>query len=107
MEESNAPPQAAEADPNAEDFVIGGNDVDAARVKEAEIAQAEIEREQEEWREENKAEIDAAAEKEKIKWAFMGTVSIGRVVEYRSRTGNYSVPAVVNCCTSSIYQPGV
>jgi hypothetical protein len=37
----------------------------------------------------------------------MGSVSICRMVEYRSRTGNYSVPAVVNCCVDSIYQPGV
>jgi hypothetical protein len=34
-------------------------------------------------------------------------VSICRMVEYRSRTGNYSIPAVVNCTTDSIYQPGV
>lgn len=34
-------------------------------------------------------------------------VSLGRIVEYRSRTGNYSVPAVINCTTNSIYQPGV
>jgi hypothetical protein len=34
-------------------------------------------------------------------------VSIGRVVVYRSRTGNYSVPAIVNCTLDSIYQPGV
>lgn len=33
--------------------------------------------------------------------------SIGRVVVYRSRTGNYSVPAIVNCTVDSIYQPGV
>lgn len=34
-------------------------------------------------------------------------VSIGRIVVYRSRTGNYSVPAIINCTTTSIYQPGV
>lgn len=33
--------------------------------------------------------------------------SICRMIEYRSRTGNYSVPAVINCCVDSIYQPGV
>lgn len=33
--------------------------------------------------------------------------SIGRVVHYRSRTGNYTLPAIVNCTTDSIYQPGV
>lgn len=33
--------------------------------------------------------------------------SIGRVVVYRSRTGNYSVPAIINCAVDSIYQPGV
>lgn len=37
----------------------------------------------------------------------MGKVTICRMVEYRSRTGNYTVPAVVNCTTQSIYQPGV
>lgn len=34
-------------------------------------------------------------------------ISIARMVVYRSRTGNYSVPAVVNCTADSIYQPGV
>lgn len=34
-------------------------------------------------------------------------ISIGRTVIYRSRTGNYSVPAIVNCTVDSIYQPGV
>lgn len=29
-----------------------------------------------------------------------------RAVLYRSRTGNYTVPAVVNCTTQTIYQPG-
>jgi len=37
----------------------------------------------------------------------MGTPTIGRMVVYRSRTGNYSIPAVVNCTIGSIYQPGV
>lgn len=35
------------------------------------------------------------------------SISIGRIVSYRSRTGNYTVPAIVNCTTDSIYQPGV
>lgn len=34
-------------------------------------------------------------------------VTIGRIVSYRSRTGNYTVPAIVTCTTDSIYQPGV
>lgn len=33
--------------------------------------------------------------------------SIGRIVLYRSRTGSYTVPAVINCTTATIYQPGV
>lgn len=33
--------------------------------------------------------------------------TIGRIVIYRSRTGNYDVPAIVNCTTETIYQPGV
>src|SRR5215471_4856507 len=33
--------------------------------------------------------------------------TICRMVVYRSRTGNYSVPAVVNCTSDSIYPPGV
>lgn len=34
-------------------------------------------------------------------------IQIGRVVTYRSRTGNYDVPAIVNCTVNTIYQPGV
>lgn len=33
--------------------------------------------------------------------------SIGRIVHYVSRTGTYTLPAIVNCARSSIYQPGV
>lgn len=33
--------------------------------------------------------------------------AIGRVVHYVSRTGNYTLPAMVNCTLDSIYQPGV
>lgn len=33
--------------------------------------------------------------------------TLGRIVWYRSRTGNYTVPALVNCTVNSIYQPGV
>jgi hypothetical protein len=33
--------------------------------------------------------------------------SIGRIVIYRSRTGNYDVPAIINCTTDTIYPPGV
>lgn len=33
--------------------------------------------------------------------------SIGRIVIYVSRTGNYELPAIVNCSLDSIYQPGV
>lgn len=34
-------------------------------------------------------------------------LQIGRIVHYRSRTGSYTVPAIVNCTQDSIYQPGV
>lgn len=34
-------------------------------------------------------------------------LAIGRVVIYRSRTGNYDVPALVNCTQDSLYRPGV
>lgn len=34
-------------------------------------------------------------------------ISVGRVVIYRSRTGDYAVPALVNCTTETLYQPGV
>lgn len=33
--------------------------------------------------------------------------TIGDIVIYRSRTGDYETPAIVNCTTASIYQPGV
>lgn len=33
--------------------------------------------------------------------------TLGRIVHYVSRTGNYTLPAIVNCCLKSIYQPGV
>lgn len=33
--------------------------------------------------------------------------SICRIVVYRSRTGNYSVPAVVTATEDSLYRPGV
>lgn len=34
-------------------------------------------------------------------------ISIGRVVLYRSRTGNYSVPAIVAATQDSLYRPNV
>lgn len=34
-------------------------------------------------------------------------LNIGRVVIYRSRTGNYDVPALVNCTQDTLYRPGV
>lgn len=34
-------------------------------------------------------------------------LAIGRVVVYRSRTGNYDVPALVNCTQDSIFPRGV
>lgn len=33
--------------------------------------------------------------------------TLGRIVIYRSRTGAYDVPAIVNCTPESIYPPGV
>lgn len=33
--------------------------------------------------------------------------SIGRVVVYRSRTGNYSIPAIITATTGTLYQPNV
>ena len=34
-------------------------------------------------------------------------ITIGRIVIYRSRTGRYSVPAIINCTTDSIDPVGV
>lgn len=34
-------------------------------------------------------------------------ITIGRVVLYRSRTGNYSVPAIVTATVDTLYQPNV
>lgn len=33
--------------------------------------------------------------------------TIGRVVIYRSRTGNYSVPAIITATQDTLYRPGV
>lgn len=33
--------------------------------------------------------------------------TIGRIVIYRSKTGDYDVPAIVNCTTETISQKGV
>jgi hypothetical protein len=33
--------------------------------------------------------------------------TIGRIVIYRSRTGNYDVPAIVSATTSTLHLPGV
>lgn len=33
--------------------------------------------------------------------------TIGRIVIYRSRTGNYDIPAIVNCTTTSIARKGL
>lgn len=33
--------------------------------------------------------------------------SIGRVVVYRSRTGNYSIPALINATTETLFRPNV
>ncbi len=35
------------------------------------------------------------------------TPTIGRIVIYRSRTGNYDIPAIVTCTTATAYQPGI
>lgn len=51
--------------------------------------------------------IAAAQMKATSNIADGSTITLGRIVHYRSRTGNYSVPAIVNCTTDSIYQPGV
>jgi len=33
--------------------------------------------------------------------------TIGRIVHYRSKTGNYTLPAIINCTVDTIHQPGV
>lgn len=33
--------------------------------------------------------------------------TIGRIVHYRSRTGDYDVPAIINCSTATINPKGV
>ena len=33
--------------------------------------------------------------------------TIGRIVWYRSRTGNYTVPAIITATKSTLWQPGV
>jgi hypothetical protein len=33
--------------------------------------------------------------------------SIGRIVEYRSNTGNYTIPAVITATIDTLYRPGV
>lgn len=33
--------------------------------------------------------------------------TIGRIVLFRSRTGNYTVPAIVNATQDTLYRPGV
>lgn len=50
---------------------------------------------------------DLADEPTQMRYISPIKPTICRMVEYRSRTGNYSVPAVINCCVDSIYQPGV
>jgi hypothetical protein len=37
----------------------------------------------------------------------MDGLAIGRIVVYRSRTGDYDVPAIINCTTDSINEQGV
>lgn len=37
----------------------------------------------------------------------MSDPTIGRIVIYRSRTGNYDLPAIVNCTKASAYQGGI
>jgi hypothetical protein len=93
MSESN--PELAPDDPLVE-----------ARRREAELLRAQMVDEQIAANDPEKAA--AAAEKERLRMVDAVTgLAIGRIVEYRSRTGNYSVPAMVNCTTDSIYQPGV
>lgn len=36
-----------------------------------------------------------------------GVLGLGRVVHYRSRTGHYTVPALVTATQDSLYRPGV
>ena len=33
--------------------------------------------------------------------------TIGRIVRYRSRTGNYSIPAIITATQDTLYGPGV
>ena len=35
------------------------------------------------------------------------TPTIGRIVHYRSRTGNYTVPAIITATKETLYRPGV
>lgn len=35
------------------------------------------------------------------------TPTVGRIVLYRSRTGNYTVPAIITATESTLYRPGV
>lgn len=35
------------------------------------------------------------------------TPTIGRIVHYRSRTGNYTVPAIITATQETLYRPGV
>jgi hypothetical protein len=87
-------------EPDPEDALV------EARRREAELLQAQMIAEQ--IAKNSPEEVAAAAEKERLRQVDAVTgLAICRMVEYRSRTGNYSVPAVVNCTTDSIYQPGV
>lgn len=79
-------------------------DILAARVREAELAAAEVEKNIEQEHAQHMKRIQK--EQKRLEDGTKG-LAIGRIVEYRSRTGNYSVAAIVNCTVDSIYQPGV
>lgn len=82
--------------------------VEEARIREETMRAAdEIAKNEEAFRLAKETGMSEFERKEKERLEKMGTVSICRMVEYRSRTGNYSVPAVVNCTVASVYQPGV
>lgn len=100
MPDPNADVQPVDTDPEVDANLA------EARAREAAIA-AEIAKSEEEFRRTQESGVSAMVLKEQMRMASMGTVSLGRIVHYRSRTGNYSVPAIINCTLTDIYQPGV
>lgn len=96
MPDPNADVQPMDTDPEVE-----------ANLAEARAREAVIAAEQEAFRQAQESGVSAMEIKERVRMSSMGTPTLGRIVHYRSRTGNYSVPAIINCTLASIYQPGV